>query len=278
MFRKLLAFAAPLLVVSPLLIGCGADLDDGDEDVADTHQGMHSWGNYHWARQSNPFTVTLLDAVNSTWDPYLVTASNDWTASQVLNTTIVANAVNPKTCKPTAGKVQVCNAAYGQNGWLGIAQIWLSGGHISQGVVKLNDTYYASATYNKPAWRALVMCQEIGHTFGLAHNDEDFNTTNGTCMDYSNDPNPNQHPDQHDYQQLESIYAHLDSNTTVINGAVLPGTQLPPALGNADFSAMEHWGNHESSDASGHIDTFVRDFGEWTLITTATWADHDHVE
>jgi hypothetical protein len=27
----------------------------------------HSWGNYHWARQTNPFTLQLGDNVSPTW-------------------------------------------------------------------------------------------------------------------------------------------------------------------------------------------------------------------
>src|SRR4029453_1923478 len=65
--------------------------------------------------------------------------------------------------------------------------------------------------YNSNAWRQLVTCQEVGHTFGLDHQDENFTNANlGTCMDYTNDPSTNQHPNQHDYDQLEAIYAHLD--------------------------------------------------------------------
>src|SRR5688572_31754287 len=51
-------------------------------------------------------------------------------------------------CRPTAGRIEVCNAAYGNNGWLGIAQIWISGAHITQGTTKLNDTYFNTDTYN----------------------------------------------------------------------------------------------------------------------------------
>ena len=29
----------------------------------------HSWGNYHWARTINPFTLKLGDNVTSAWDP-----------------------------------------------------------------------------------------------------------------------------------------------------------------------------------------------------------------
>src|SRR5215208_8327483 len=88
----------------------------------------HSWGKYHWARQSNPFTLKLGDNVSTGWDSYLSTASSDWTASTVLNTTVVAGSTNGATCAPTSGRVEVCNAAYGTNGWLGIASIWTSRG------------------------------------------------------------------------------------------------------------------------------------------------------
>ena len=176
----------------------------------------HSWGTYHWARTSNPFTLKLGDNVSSAWDSYLATTSSDWSKSTVLDTAIVAGLANPKNCRPTAGRVEVCNATYGNNGWLGVAQIWAQGSHITQGVVKLNDTYFNTPTYNTPAWRNLVSCQEVGHTFGLNHQDENFNNPNlGTCMDYTNDPSTNQHPNQHDYDQLVTIYSHLDSTTTV---------------------------------------------------------------
>src|SRR5829696_6032292 len=93
----------------------------------------HSWGGYHWARTSNPFTLKVGDNVGTAWDSYLNTTLSDWTSSSVLNLTKVAGTVNPKTCKATAGMVQMCNATYGNNGWLGIAGISVTGGtHITQ--------------------------------------------------------------------------------------------------------------------------------------------------
>jgi len=175
----------------------------------------HAWGNYHWARTTNPFTLKLGDNVSSAWASYLATTSTDWSKSTVLDTTVVAGQSKGR-CRPTAGRVEVCNGSYGQNGWLGVASIWANGSHITQGTVKVNDTYFNTPTYNTPAWRNLVMCQEVGHTLGLDHQDENFTNTNlGTCMDYTNDPASNQHPNTHDYQQLEGIYAHTDSTTTV---------------------------------------------------------------
>jgi hypothetical protein len=148
----------------------------------------HSWGGYHWARTTASFTLKLGDNVSSAWDSYLAAiASNpsayDWSDSGVLDVTIVAGASNPKNCRATSGQVQVCNSTYGNTGWLGVASIWVSGSHIAQGTVKLNDTYFNTTKYNTPAWRRLVMCQEVGHTFGLDHQDTTFDNPNkGTCM------------------------------------------------------------------------------------------------
>src|SRR5215218_8049977 len=185
----------------------------------------HSWNGYHWVRTANPFTLQLGDNVSSQWDPILGTTSSDWSKSTVLDTRIVAGQAKSKNCRPTSGRVEVCNGAYGNNGWLGIAQIWVSGKHITQGTTKVNDTYFNTTKYNTAAWRNLVMCQEVGHTFGLDHQDENFNNTNlGTCMDYTNDPSgtlgtngtlSNEHPNPHDYDQLVTIYSHLDNTTTV---------------------------------------------------------------
>src|SRR3989338_2709607 len=61
----------------------------------------HSWGNYHWARTVNPFTLKLGDNVSSSWDTYLATASTDWNVSSVLETAIVAGGTNKSKGKLT---------------------------------------------------------------------------------------------------------------------------------------------------------------------------------
>lgn len=232
----------------------------------------HSWGNYHWARTSNPFTLQLSDNVSSTWDPYLATTSSDWSVSSVLDTTIVTGATNPRRCRPSSGRVEVCNSTYGNNGWLGVAQIWISGDHIVQGTVKVNDTYFNTAKYNTPAWRNLVMCQEVGHTLGLDHQDENFsNVALGTCMDYSSDPTPNQHPNAHDYEQLESIYAHVDSTTTVSNSTATG--QLPPAMRDIDFATRAQWGRLIATTRNGRTALYELDFGGGhKVFTFVIWA------
>ncbi|MDP3956641.1 MAG: hypothetical protein Q8P97_01445, partial [bacterium] len=207
--------------------------------IAGVALANHSWGGYHWARTANPFTVKLGDNVSAVWDGHLATTSIDWSISSVLDTTIVPGNTNaskgrntPKNCVPTSGRVEVCNSKYGNNGWLGVAQIWISGLHITKGTVKLNDTYFNTAKYNTSAWRNLVMCQEVGHTFGLAHQDENFTNANlGTCMDYTNDPSTNQHPNKHDYDELVTIYTHLDSINTAFQSILGGGSGKPTQVG-----------------------------------------------
>ena len=228
----------------------------------------HSWNGYHWARTSNPFTVDLGDNVSSNWESYLNGASFDWSQSTVLDTAVVpGGATKVRTCKGSSGHVEVCNTTYGFNGWLGVAQIWVSGSHITQGTVKMNDSYFNSATYNTPAWRQMVMCQEIGHTFGLDHQDENFNNQNlGTCMDYTNDPSTNQHPNKHDYDELVAIYSHLDSVTTV-------GATTGAAASGAVLDNPSEWGALMKTTHGGRTQVFERDFGNGQkIVTFVIWA------
>ena len=142
----------------------------------------------------------------------------------------------------------------------------MSGKHITSGSVRLNDTYFDTPTYNTSAWRQLVVCQEVGHTFGLDHQDENFDNANlGTCMDYTSDPSTNQHPNKHDYDELQIIYAHLDSTTTA--GAAARG-----ALGSPPDSPSE-WGQLMKTTHGGKTQVFERDFGNGQkVVTFVIWA------
>jgi hypothetical protein len=229
----------------------------------------HRWRRYHWARQSNPFTVKLGKNLSSAWSTYLTSASADWSNSDVLNTTVVNGSTNGATCAPSSGRVEVCNAAYGSTGWLGVAQIWITGGsHITQGTVKVNDTYFNQAQYNTPSWRQLVICQEVGHTFGFDHQDENFNNANlGTCMDYTSNPDgppSNTSPNAHDYEELDIIYSHFDSFTSV--GASTGQTN--PALNNPS-----EWGQLVKVAHGGKTQIFERDLPNGQrVVTFVIWA------
>ncbi len=249
-----------------------------------TANASHSWGGYHWARTANPFTLSLGHNVSINWDSYLLTTSGAWTRSPVLDTTIVSG-LGGKTCKATAGQVQVCNKLYGKNGWLGIASIWISGKHITAGTVKVNDTYFNTTKYNTSAWKNLVMCQEVGHTLGLDHNDGLYTgPNNGTCMDYTNVPGgglvgsvnygpTNEFPNDHDYEQLGIIYANFDTTTTV--KATTASTASNGNSANESNDDPSSWGKARGSkDSRGRSSQFEKDLGNGEkLITFVIWTD-----
>lgn len=238
----------------------------------------HSWGSYHWARSSNPIALKLGDNVDSRWDSYLAGAASDWNASSVLNVSLTAGSTSTKRCTPDTGEIEVCNDRYGRTGWLGIAGIYASGSHITRAYTKLNDTYFDTATYNKPAWRAMVTCQEVGHDFGLDHQDENFNNANlGTCMDYTNDPSSNQHPNAHDYEQLETMYGHLDGAASLPFDGLAASMKRPPTMGEILADAGQ-WGEPVHFDGAGRPDLFVLVLGAdhegnvHKLFTHVLWA------
>ncbi len=237
----------------------------------------HSWGGYHWARTANPFTLKVGDNVTAAWDPYLDEAIADWNPSAVLDLQKVASD-KTKSCRPTAGRIDVCNGKYGSNGWLGIAQIWVSGNHITQAITKLNDTYFNNAKYNTPALRRLVMCQEIAHDIGLDHQDEAFDNPNlGSCMDYTSNPvgpPSNEHPNAHDFEQIEFIYAHLDSITTIQQSTA----PMLPSRQDVSSDDPRDWGRVVRTSKGGRVSLYEQDLGMGQKVFTfVTWANDDDV-
>jgi hypothetical protein len=221
----------------------------------------HSWGGYHWARTSNPFTLKLGDNLTSNdWKSHLAQTSQDWNSGNTpVITAIVAGESGTKRCRMVAGTTQVCNGGYGFNGWLGLASINITDGtHITQGSAKMNDSYFNTSTYNNPNEREHVMCQEVAHTFGLGHQDESGKSLN-TCMDYFSNTGANAgstlstKPNQHDFDELRIIYSHTDSTTTLAAGAT------SPAVAGVDVSDDPNsWGQLVSQSKNGRSSTYER--------------------
>ena len=130
----------------------------------------NSWSKYHWDISTDESIADPLDFGDNTspvWTSSVSRASSDWNAS------VLKNEILPGTnaaCDPVLGGVEICNDLCGDNGWLGIAQIWVyrgKDGHIGQGLVKVNDTYFNTPQYDTQAWRDFVLCQEIGEVTSI---------------------------------------------------------------------------------------------------------------
>ncbi len=169
----------------------------------------HSWSDYHWATTTGVVNLPVIDSVTPDWQASFEESLSRWNQSNHINQSVESADDGDRTrkrCVAVQGKMRVCNANYGYNGWAGLASINLdANGHIIQGTAKMNDSYMAG---DSDASRNHVMCQEVGHVFGLGHTSED-GTSQKTCMDYSNDIN-SQWPNSHDYQLLAEIYNHTD--------------------------------------------------------------------
>jgi hypothetical protein len=261
--------------------------------VSTPADASHAWGNYHWARTTTTFQLTVNTALSGQWPGYVdaTMTTAQWSKnSQPSLRKGATTGFDPKRCNPVSGQILVCNYSYGLRGWLGIASIWANGDHITQGTTKLNDSYFKFAFYNTPAWRAMVACQEIGHDFGLAHQDEIFDNPNlGTCMDYTNDPSgtagtngtlANTAPNAHDWEQLGLIYAHTDSTTTIASsvptnfGLREPGKAVAaPRSYQGVGDTRAEWGRAIHSDAKGRQDIFKKALSDGTTVLTHVfWA------
>jgi hypothetical protein len=243
----------------------------------------HSWGNYHWARTTSSFDLTVINSTTSEWDGHVAQAVNDWSRSQVLD---LAHDTNGDTssrtrrqCRGGDGTLRICNLGYGNTGWLGIAGISIdSNGHITTGYTKLNDTYFSTGFYDNPGWRQSVTCQELGHNIGLDHQDEDFdNVPLFTCMDYQ-DP-PTDDPNGHDFEQLQTIYGHLDAYDSYAGGDGGGGSgggggcNAPPGKGCNKSGANGEPGWGVSLGRRGNAETFIRIDPDGTVhLTHVTWA------
>ena len=190
--------------VRRIIVGVGAAL--AALAAVGVASANHSWSNYHWARTANPFRLQVVDSVTTAWQGEYNTALSEWGASSVIDLVTSSADDSNRTrrqCRAVAGRMRVCNDSYGQNGWLGLATIGLdSRGHIDRGTAKMNDSY--ASYWTIPGEKRHVMCQEIGHVFGLTHTSDD-GTTQNTCMDYSQSIT-SQSPNAHDYEQLQTIF------------------------------------------------------------------------
>jgi len=190
--------------------------------MANMAYASHAWNDYHWARTTNSFSLKVVDSISSDWQAEFDQALDDWDQAAAIDFTNGGTDEGTrarKQCRAVTGQIRVCNAAYGQNGWLGLASINIDANHhITKGTAKMNDSYgwyFAEHPYEKDH----VICQEIGHLFGLGHTSED-GSSQDTCMDYSESEaaGDSTSPNQHDYNMLADIYGHLDSYNSYDDG------------------------------------------------------------
>ncbi len=149
----------------------------------------HTWSGYHW--RSDSLSPTVADKTSDSL--YDVPAGvAEWAALNI--------PIKPVMSAKKRGNITVSESS--NIFWLGLARIWVEGGHITKGEVKLNTRLLRN--YG-PEVADHVLCQEVGHVLGLTH------ITGDSCM---NDDLTTlglfTSPNTHDAEQLALIYDHED--------------------------------------------------------------------
>jgi hypothetical protein len=174
----------------------------------------HAWSTYHWERKSSSALILTIGdchapSIFNNWSATLSASTLDWDTFSGQYLTFVGGSCS-------SGNIKSYNDNYGDTGWLGLATISVTRGkdkHIVSGASQMNEFYVTYPGYDgfdEPVeWRH-VLCQEIGHTFGLDHNREGATggSPDDTCMNDQTRPLRYPSPNVHDTQQLDVIYAH----------------------------------------------------------------------
>ena len=270
-----LSFAVAVLVTVPLF-------------------ASHGWSNYHWPRSTAEASIPIYRSLTTTtyanWPDHLQKSTfgdpnnpnsytrRGWNDSSVLALTIYSSYTDSTTrynCSPPSQAIRVCNYPYGSTGWAGLAQVWPdSNGHITKANTKVNDTYFGSGSY--VTWQRHVMCQEVGHDFGLGHTSEN-GTSQNTCMDYyrntSNSDWQSTGPNQHDFDQLKT--QHHASTLPGAGDLFMEGLRAGGPFADSDLNAPWQWGTPIEWSPDGQPVTYLLDPTPTPgdeMITYVTWS------
>ena len=140
----------------------------------------------------------------------------------------LGTAIQPQNTSKRKGQITV-SEGFSPN-WLGIAQIFVEGGHITKGTVKLNTTFlnsYGAFVADH------VLCQELGHILGLTHNV----SVTDTCMNDGGaatsqaewlailNATGSDSPNAHDTEELNASYAHASTEAGTGGSGGGPGNK-----------------------------------------------------
>ncbi len=266
----------------------------------------HGWGSYHWGKScaTCAAAITVYDSTvttNTSWPTHLnkaifgdssnpnTTDRRGWNDSIALDLTIAQGSTTTTTrssCPSISGAMRVCNYTYGSNGWLGLASINTVSGstvHIAWATTKINDSYFNSGYPNTE--KRHVMCQEVGHGFGLGHTSENGSSQN-TCMDYYQNTSSTDWastgPNQHDFDQILT-QMHWGAKLDLITEHMKVIGDVPPS----EMNEQWQWGTAVDFDEQGRPELFKLDLGEdalgnehaiWTHVIWANPSDTERPE
>jgi hypothetical protein len=230
--------------------------------------------NLHWQRTSSAIrSIPVRRFHSAAWLPRFSTAMTDWQKPSMtkIRPVLGATGTGKNPCPFALNQITSCDASYGFTPWLGLASISYNTatGHIIQGTSKVNNTYFNQPPYNTVAYRQFVLCQEIGHNFGLGHvNEVQTNANTGSCMDYTNDPDggpgggsntdpDNMNPNAHDYALVNSKHIHIGK---LLPGFAQPEATIPVSMMNYSPMSLDQMGALVWRSRDGRLERYEMDF------------------
>lgn len=175
-------------------------------------------GSRHWGTRRVPFVLQMGDNVDGSWQQYFRRAASQWSEADEVDMKIVNGGTTGRACEPTNGRVEVCNADYGNNGWLGLTRLYYDGDHFTRVTVQFNDFYFnqPGGEYNSRKARVHTACHELGHSLGLPHPPN----SSGSCVNDSLDRiEDTLAPVRQNFEDLADLYDHRDRQQTVNRSA-----------------------------------------------------------
>ena len=173
----------------------------------------------------NP-SLTLVNHTTDFWPGVVATVEGVWDNGSAPADDVLTLSLGNVAAHPTSGDVcsstwvptesdfgpniHVCNRDYENTGWVGLSITWFltATGEIVVAQTLLNDFFLQdedSIWFGDDA-RQLAVCQEIGHGFGLDHQN---GRNKQTCMNriFGVTDEDFIAPNQHDFDQLAEIYS-----------------------------------------------------------------------
>lgn len=233
--RRILTYFVPLVFIAigavalviamggrdaiPIPIQPSGSFEDDFWEDEDPWQGMTPSQVNKWDVDRGGLKLDVINALDDWWDPYFFRAITEWDSGDpdALSLTTDKLTTDPD-CEPVTGKLKVCNGDYGDTRWRGINQILVSNNNIVASAARMNDFFLLEAS---DAQRQYTMCHEVGHGFGLPHDDEDFfNADRHNCMDYTSRPIDNQSPAEVNFSFLADLYGTVGNRRQLIRRKV----------------------------------------------------------